>query len=417
MAFFSDRGAPHSPYFANIQEQLKLHGSGIPELVLDLDRLDQNIKHLNDGSGKLRIVVKSLPSIELLRYITRKLGTYKFMIFHAPHIVPVLTEFPEADILLGKPLPGHAILVAHHMCPTELRSSFAKQVTWLADDLNRIEDLARIAEKFRHPLRVALEIDIGMRRGGFRNADETAAAARLCVKLTNNMRFSGFMGYDAHVPKSPWPAKWHDSFAATQNRYRIMVEAARASSPELFNHPIILNGAGSLTVRSHQNQWDSPTNDWALGSALVLPGDFMKPELADLNPCAFIAAPVLKRLPRLEIPYISALSRLWARLDPNRAHVFFIYGGYWKAKPVSPRGISYNPVYGHSSNQEMLNGSSRMGLAVDDYVFFQPNQSEAVLAEFGEILALRPGQEVPQRWSVLSANFPNFSLVPTQTPN
>ena len=71
-----------------------------------------------------------------------------------------------------------------------------------------------------------------------------------------------------------------------------------------------------------------------------------------------------------------------------------MYGGYWKAEPVSPPGLATHPIYGHSTNQEMLNGSAEVDLAVDDTVFFRPTQSEFVMLQFGPIAAVRAGQVV-----------------------
>jgi D-serine deaminase-like pyridoxal phosphate-dependent protein len=71
-----------------------------------------------------------------------------------------------------------------------------------------------------------------------------------------------------------------------------------------------------------------------------------------------------------------------------------VYGGYWKAEPVSPPGLTTHPIYGRSTNQEMLNGSREVELAVDDLVFFRPTQSEFVMLQFGPIAAVRAGRIV-----------------------
>ena len=47
----------------------------------------------------------------------------------------------------------------------------------------------------------------------------------------------------------------------------------------------------------------------------------------------------------------------------------------------------------------MVNGSRAVGLQVDDQVFLRPQQSEAVLLQFGDLLALRGGRIV-ERWPV-----------------
>jgi D-serine deaminase-like pyridoxal phosphate-dependent protein len=56
-------------------------------------------------------------------------------------------------------------------------------------------------------------------------------------------------------------------------------------------------------------------------------------------------------------------------------------------------------VYGRSSNQEMVNGSNAVGLVVEDQVFLRPTQTEAVLLQFGDLLAVRGGKIV-EVWPV-----------------
>ncbi len=83
---------------------------------------------------------------------------------------------------------------------------------------------------------------------------------------------------------------------------------------------------------------------------------------------------------------MSFLFPLW---DPNRQVTYFTYGGSFSAEKESPRGLKDNALYGPSTNQGILNGSSRTDLHPDDYVFYRPTQSEKVMAEMGEIHLLR----------------------------
>ena len=68
-------GRGHNEYFSKLNSLLKESGPGHPVIVLDLDILDHNIAVLNRKIAppkSLRVVVKSLPSIELIRQcITR----------------------------------------------------------------------------------------------------------------------------------------------------------------------------------------------------------------------------------------------------------------------------------------------------------------------------------------------------------
>jgi D-serine deaminase-like pyridoxal phosphate-dependent protein len=85
--------------------------------------------------------------------------------------------------------------------------------------------------------------------------------------------------------------------------------------------------------------------------------------------------------------------------NPNLQLSYFIYGGRWKANYEAPAGLQNNPLYGLSSNQEIVNGSSSTNLDVDDYVFLRPTQTEAVMLEFGAVYLLRQGKLIGQ-WDV-----------------
>ena len=138
-----------------------------------------------------------------------------------------------------------------------------------------------------------------------------------------------------------------------------------------------------------------------MGSALVKPIGFDVDTLESHVPALFIATPVLKASDGMQIPGLDGLGRLQMAWNPNRARTFFVYGGYWKARPVSPPGLSENPFFGHSTNQEMLTGSAEVDLEVDDYVFLRPTQSEFVMLQFGDIIAVR-GSEPVAAWAPLA---------------
>ena len=48
---------------------------------------------------------KSLPSLPLLQETMTESGSDRLMLFHQPFINQVAANVPDADILLGKPLP------------------------------------------------------------------------------------------------------------------------------------------------------------------------------------------------------------------------------------------------------------------------------------------------------------------------
>ena len=80
-----------------------------------------------------------------------------------------------------------------------------------------------------------------------------------------------------------------------------------------------------------------------------------------------------------------------------REQIYYIYGGYWKARMVSPAEIG-EPLY-ESTNQSPITTSSDIALDVDDYMFLRPTQSEFVMLQFGDLLVF-DGREIRARWPV-----------------
>ena len=131
-----DNGAPYSDYFKALNTELKANGPMRPSLVIDLDALDHNIDTVVASISKVpgrhfRVVEKSLPSPKLLDYIGQRAKTKRLMSFHQPFLSHDAVMFPDADILVGKPLPARsaALFYKSH------QGSFdpARQLQWLCD--------------------------------------------------------------------------------------------------------------------------------------------------------------------------------------------------------------------------------------------------------------------------------------------
>ncbi|HSX70467.1 MAG TPA: DSD1 family PLP-dependent enzyme, partial [Pseudomonas sp.] len=179
--------------------------------------------------------------------------------------------------------------------------------------------------------------------------------------------------------------------------YQGHVDFTRQRFPALWREGLTLNTAGSPSYRAHEQERLS--SEVAIGTGLLKPSHYDLPSLAEHQPAVYIATPVLKRTGALRIPALDEKSRLFAWWDVNQRETFFIYGGNWQADLASPAGLQLSGLYGRSSNQELVNGSPAVGLAVDDQVFLRPTQSEAVLLQFGDLLAVRGGKIV-ERWPV-----------------
>lgn len=393
----TDRGRPHEGYFASLNRQLQADGGGIPVLLIDLDRLDANADLLAaqlHGRLALRLVVKSLASLELLEYLAKRLNTQRFMVFHQPQLNQLVRNFPQADLLLGKPLPVQAALAFYRQLPQHLPFEPSQQLTWLIDSSERLQQYAELGQALNQPLRIALEIDIGLQRGGF--ATPTALReALLQVRQHPLLHLQGLMGYDAHIAHTPFWLSQEQAFSQTDARYRTFLEHAQAFV-ELWPAKPLLNGAGSLTYPLH-SQMETALNEVAVGSALLKPTEFDTPLLHQHQPALWIASPLLK-IENGALPYLQPLQSLIAGWDRNRQQAYYLYGGRWPAQPVSPGGLDYDRIYGRSANQERLLGSTANNLQRDDWIFLRPAISERLLGEFSEIRLLRKGQLVG-RWS------------------
>jgi D-serine deaminase-like pyridoxal phosphate-dependent protein len=364
-------------------------------MIVDRDRLDKNLDTLHCGiheQFRVRISDKSLQCIPLLRHVSDRMRTQCFMSFHIPICERVLKAFPDATTLFGKPMPTDAV-----------RQSITKgffadfpddldRVTWLADTQTRLEELGQLARSANVNLRICLETDVGLHRGGF---SSPAAAERALNRLAAWPELScvGMMGYDAHAIDYPailgGPGK---ELVSTQNCFRDFTNVLQHDQRE------ILNTGGSSTVLLYDS--DHPANDVTVGSAVIKPADFDVPGLADLVPATVIAAPVLK-LVDVNAPglsrwtrYINAAGRL-----PRRG--IYIYGGKWMAVPVYPEGMRHNSFFGESSNQDFLGIPTDCTVEVDDFAFFRPTQSEATLQQLGDIAVYSDG-DIVDWWQVIS---------------
>jgi D-serine deaminase-like pyridoxal phosphate-dependent protein len=395
----TDTSRPHDAYFSALNELLKRDGPGHPVMLVDRARLHHNIDLIKGAVGPdktYRIVVKSLPSIPLLRDAMQRASTRALMVFHQPFLNAVAAAFPDADVLIGKPMPVNAVRAFYRQHRVQAAGSFdpARQVQWLVDTHERLEQYRALATELGVRMRINAELDVGLHRGGF---DSPAALQPLLDTVAahpGQFEFAGLMGYEPHLTGATELAA--PSVQEVLGRYRAAIEAVRAAGHD--PERLTLNGAGSHTLGLYGA--DRTMNDLSAGSGLVKPTDFDTALLADNLPALFIAAPILKRYDELRAPVPELATDLMRWWDPNRQRLYFIYGGYWKARYVSPSGVP-EALY-HSTNQEPLSTSVSVDLQPDDLVFLRPTQSAHVMLQFGDLLVVDEATIV-DRWPVFDA--------------
>ena len=375
----------HDPYFATLSAALKRAGLYKPTMVIDRAMLAHNIAAVKERlAGKplgVRVVVKSLPAMDLIETVASGLSTNRFMVFNGAMLAEMNKHRPGADLLMGKPLP--AAQTAQHL--DAFGPSGAPQ--WLVDTPARLVAIADMAKARGQTARVNFEIDVGLHRGGFADAAALSEALQLAISRPE-LIVSGLMGYDPHVPKTPDPKATYQDVQKAYAAARDVLSASLGGDPQRFT----LNTAGSPTYSLHTD--DKLANEVSIGSAFVKPADFDLETLSAHRPAAFIATPVIKTSHTFRVPGVDALTPVVRAIDPAVAQAFFVYGGHWNARPVSPTGLKYNDLFGRSSNQELLTGDENVRLAVDDFVFLRPNQSEAVFLQFGDLAVYDRGEIV-----------------------
>ncbi|MGJ8671011.1 MAG: alanine racemase [Oceanococcus sp.] len=396
-----DNGMPYQEYFARLNSELKAHGPMRPSLVIDLDRLDHNIDQVtasisSQAGRNYRMVEKSLPSAGLLNYVSQRSGSKRFMSFHQPFLNHDARHWPDSDLLLGKPLPVRSAQLFYQNLQGDFDPS--KQLQWLIDTPARLQQYSELAQALDVRMRINVEIDVGLHRGGVASDQELLDMIRIIEAAPQHLEFAGFMGYDPHIAAVPSViASQQAMFDEVMHTYQHYVDMVRELQPQWLNANTTLNTAGSPTYQLHEQE--SLSTEISVGTGLLKPTHYDIPTLASHQPAVFIATPVLKKEGPVKIPGLDDNSRVLSWWDINQSETFFVYGGSWPADYHAPQGLQHNAVYGHSANQEIVNASPSVALQVDDQIFLRPHITEAVLLQFGDLIAVREGRIV-DTWPV-----------------
>lgn len=372
----------YSTNLAQLSSDLRDIGLDRPAVIVDLDAVDHNVLTLKmhaDPDLSWRLVAKSLPSAPLLEYLKQALSVKNLMVFSEPMLADLLPD-NTADLLLGRPMSvcaARRILTAYQ--------NAANQVQWLVDSVDRVSDYNQLAVDLMTTLRVNLEIDVGLHRGGFSVSD--IPELHRAMAEASHLKLSGLMGYEPHLSKLPRPlsSRSKKRFLTTYSTFRAW---ATTLTPDLC-----LNTGGSSTFQNYSLADD--VNDLSFGSVLVLPSDFDASSKLGFIPAAFVATPILKVMQRNSWPGLELLTPF-----RRRATDIAIQGGYYMAHPKHPPGFAYSGIFGRSTNQELWTGPQLSTPAVGDIALLRPTQSEFVLGSLGPILAYRRGQAVME-WTTL----------------
>ena len=392
-------------YFKTLNTSLKNYKRAIPSLLVDLDVLDKNIATLKASlrnEMNFRLVVKSLPSFELIKYILEKTNTKGLMVFHEPFLTDLVKNGQsDWNVLMGKPMPIQTIRFFYKNIQSQKAQIHPFQnIQWLVDTEERLKEYIELAKTLKQPLKINLELDVGLHRGGFRTVEDLKSALVIIQNHSTLINFRGLMGYEPHIVKLPKVVRSPQKALQLANDfYKKCKTLIREEFPLFWKNDLTFNGGGSPTLTLQANG-NAPFNDISAGSCLVKPSDFDILTLEKYEPACFISTPILKKIEGTTLPAMENFKGFWNRIDKSHEMTYFIYGGYWKAKYWYPKVLKINTLFGESTNQTMLNAPKKLHLEVNDFIFLRPKQSEFVFLQFGNILTVRNGK-VADEWRLL----------------
>jgi D-serine deaminase-like pyridoxal phosphate-dependent protein len=394
---------PTAGYFDRVSADLDAAGIGTPVVFIDMDRVDANIDAITSSIAAplaYRIVEKSLPSLDLLSYVSARSGSARFLVLHLPLLPALLGAFPNADVLVGKTHVTNAVRSFFDALPTGTdRTDVAARVILLADDRARLAELAELASALGVTLRVAVEIDVGLRRSGMSDPSELGPMLSDFL-ATPAVVFAGFLGYDGHVAYTPGstPAAVGDAWNEATRAYQSFVNVLHEPSFEaLASLPgLVFHSGGSATYPMYTS--GTPVNDVAAGGGVLRPGGYPNHVISDLSPAIFIATPVLRRYETPRLPFFTPEQSACV-LDGLQG--LTIYGGGWPALYTHPPGIRPAPFVSDPTdpslvpNQGMVTAPAELAIEPGDWTFFHPRQSDALFS-FDAIHLVRGGRLQPE---------------------
>jgi D-serine deaminase-like pyridoxal phosphate-dependent protein len=183
-----------------------------PQLLLDLDVLDANLRALQNACRQrrieLRVHFKSLKCGSLAKYLLAR-GVTRFLAAKLNE-AEVLADAGVTDILVANQIIGPAKL--------ERLAKLARRVRVLAcvDDAGNVQGLSAAARAAGTTLGILVEVDLGMKRCGVEPGQAALELVRQ-IQPEPGLRFVGLQGYEGHLQLlPPGPDKEGQSIACAR---------------------------------------------------------------------------------------------------------------------------------------------------------------------------------------------------------
>ena len=369
-------------------------GRGQPVLFLDLAAVDRNIGTVVDfaraqGWG-VRPALKTFRSPALVSYLLNRLPEPRGLVFNLAEADAIVAQAPKrTDLMTGYP-PTFGELSTYLKSKPPQRQR-AHRLRILTDSLALTEHLAALARSVRRPgpIEVALELDVGMGRGGMNDREELRACLDVLRAARDNVKLTAVLGYDGHATLRGDPEYRRLVAAQAQESYRAHLTALKELGSGLYDEAtLIRNGPGSSNYR---NWTGGPANEIGCGSAFLFAGYLNGGYDTDgLAPALTLGGAVR----RITSDHPSA--PVLGITQPGASEMEIIVQG------VAPAGELVHPAGGRAD--EASGGGDALvvpkgSVALGDYVLYRPTQTEGAILSYDELIAVREGRLL-RRWPV-----------------
>lgn len=345
-----------------------------PLMVVDLDAFDANAGALAQRAGgvPIRVASKSLRVPDLIRRALERPGFSGVLGFTVAEALWLEEQGVSDDIVVAYPSVDRAALTRLVSSP-----SAASRITLMVDDVAHLDVVDSVRSSTAVPVRVALDVDAGLRWAGqhvgpkrspLAGVDDVLALARQVVDRPG-FRLVGVMTYEGQVAGVPDDVPGQRARSAVVRRLkrlslaqladrRALVAAALAELTELE----FWNAGGSGSVA--ESGADPVVTEVAAGSGLLVPGLFDHYRSFAPRPAAFFGVPVTRR---------------------PREGIVTVHGGGLVASgaagrdrlplPWAPAGLALTALEGAGEVQTPLTGAAAAMLGIGDLVWFRHAKS------------------------------------------
>jgi D-serine deaminase-like pyridoxal phosphate-dependent protein len=276
-----------------------------PLMVVDLDAFDANAADLvrRAGGTPIRVASKSLRVPALLQRALAVPGFHGVLGYTLREALWLAQQGVCDDIVVAYPTVDRAAL-------SELVASpeAASRITLMVDDVAHLDIVDSIRSSHEVRVRVALDIDAGLRMGGQHVGPKRSPlydvddVVRLARRITERAGFTlvGVMTYEGQVAGVP------DDVPSQRARSLVVRRLKAASMAQLAERRRVIsdrlrplvelefwNGGGSGSVQA--TAADAAVTEIAAGSGLLVPGLFDHYQSFTPRPAAFFGLPVTRR--------------------------------------------------------------------------------------------------------------------------